>query len=219
MIVGAEGNAPEPARQWPARLSGSLLLGQGAVLLVAAGCAWWQLRSAGQWVAAATAAHPLSAADTREATAAVAAIAEDVVAYSLATAPLFLLGGVWLLLARSQPSRTVALVVVAIGSMCCIANEACIGSTTQSETADAIMVALPSQPAWQNLIGALADGWLLTPLVSLVVAVLVGVQRSWDGDADARMTAFLGRARPGPMAGELARHRPETGWPRPPAGR
>jgi hypothetical protein len=69
------------------------------------------------------------------------------------------------------------------------------------------------------LIGALAEGWLLTPLVSLVVAVPVGVQRSWDEDADARMTAFLGRARPGPMAGELARHRPETRWPRPPAGR
>jgi F0F1-type ATP synthase membrane subunit c/vacuolar-type H+-ATPase subunit K len=193
VIVGAEGNAPEPAAQWPARLSGSLLLGQGVVLLVAAGCAWWEMRSAGQWVAAATAAHPVSAADAREATAVMAAIAEDMVIYSLVMAPLFLLGGLWLLLARSEPSRAVAFVVVAIGSMCCIANACCIDYTTQSEVADAVMAAAPPESAWQELVGTLAEGWLLTPIVSLVVAVLVGVQLSWDNDAAARMTLFLDR--------------------------
>jgi hypothetical protein len=174
-------------------LSGSLLLDQGVLLLVAAGCAWWEMRTAGQWVAAAGVAHPISAAAAAEATDVMAAIAEDTMIYSLAMAPLFLLGGLWLLLARSQPSRVVAFVVVALGSMCCAANGCCIDYTTQSEVADAVMAAAPPEPAWQSLIDTLSAGWLLTPLVSLVVAVFVGLQMSWDNDADAQLTAFLGR--------------------------
>ncbi|BCJ39030.1 hypothetical protein Athai_65330 [Actinocatenispora thailandica] len=185
-------NAPAPAAQWPGRLAGSLLLGHGVLLLVAACCARWEMRSAGRSVAAAAVGHSVSAADAAEATAVMAAIARDMMIYSLVMAPLFLLGGIWLLLARSRPSRVVAFVVVGIGGLCCIGNGCCIDYTTQSEVADAVLAAAPPEPAWQSTIGTLSEGWLLTPLVALAVAVFVGLQLSFDNDAEARVTTFLG---------------------------
>jgi hypothetical protein len=143
-------------------------------------------------VAAAVGRHPQLADHAAETTTLVADSYKNMILYSVAMAPLFLVGGIWLLRGRSLPSRVAVISVAATATVCCIGDACFTDYTTQSEATDALMQSLPSASVLNAMVALVADGWLLTPVVSMLVVILLVVQISWDRIADARMTVFLG---------------------------
>lgn len=183
---------PAPVKQWFARAAASLALAQTAVLVASALCAWWEARSAAHDVAAAVERHPQLASHAAEATAIVASTYDDMILYSVAMAPLFLAGGLWLLRGRSLPSRIVAISVAAVATVCCIGNACFTDYTTQSETTDALMQSAPPTSWLGDAVALVADGWLLTPVVSMLVVILLALQISRDRTPDPGVTILIG---------------------------
>ncbi len=191
-MAGAEVTPPPPARQWPARIAACLALTQTLVLVVATLCAWWEKQSVAGEHAVIVARHPELADYASQATAEISGIYQNMVIYSVAMAPLFLGGGIWLLRGRSVQSRVVAIVVAVLASVCCICAGCFTDSTTRSTATDAFIDAASASGS-DDLIATLADSWALTPVVAMVLVILLCVQISWDNAAHARMTVFLAR--------------------------